>query len=275
MSPSPQSYLRGRRWTAWLGLAAIVASANLARGQNSPDADQAVFKPIPDQEGETLPFDAAISGEARPPASPLAWWYRSPATKFWEGLPLGTGRFAAMVFGRARDEIIPFNDETLWTGQPNNPVNPNGLKALPEIRRLTLAGQFAEATALATNLLSYPVPSVQTYQPMGRLHVRFDGHDAVWDYRRELDLDSALARVTYRIGDAHFTREVFASYPDQVVVMRVTCDRPGQITLNTSLSSLQPSAVCRAAGRGAILIEGGVTEPNPQIPSRMRWQGRV
>ena len=180
-----------------------------------------------------------------------------------------------MIFGRVRDEIIPFNDETLWTGHPNNPVNPNGLKALPEIRRLTLAGKFAEATALATNLLSYPVPNVQTYQPMGRLHVRFDGHDEVQDYRRELDMDSAIARVTYRIGDAHFTREVFASYPDQVIVMRVTCDRPGQITLKTSLSSLQKSAVCRAAGLGTILIEGGVTEPNPQIPSRMKWQGRV
>jgi alpha-L-fucosidase 2 len=258
-----------------LGLAAIVAFANLSPGQNSPNADQAVFKPIPDKEGEALPFDANISGEARPPESPMAWWYRSPATKFWEGLPLGNGRFAAMVYGRVRDEIIPFNDETLWTGEPYDPVNPNGLKSLPEIRRLTLGGKFSEATALATNLLSYPVPNVQTYQPMGRLHVRFDGHDAVQDYRRELDMDSAIARVTYRMGDAHFTREVFASYPDQVIVMRVTCDQPGQITLNTSLSSLQKSAVCRAAGRGTILIEGGVIQPNPQIPSRMKWQGRV
>ena len=189
----------------------------------------------------------------------MVWWYRSPATKFWEGLPLGTGRFAAMVYGRVRDEIIPFNDETLWTGQPYDPVNPNGLKSLPEIRRLALAGNFADATRLATNLLSYPLPFVQTYQPMGRLHVRFEGHEAVQDYRRELDMDSAIARVTYRIGDAHFTREVFASYPDQVVVMRVTCDRPGQITFNTSLSSLQKSAVCRAINPGTILIEGGVS----------------
>jgi alpha-L-fucosidase 2 len=258
-----------------LGLAAIFIFANLCPGQNSPNADQAVFKPIPDKEGEALPFDAKISGETLPPTSPMAWWYRSPATKFWEGLPLGTGRFAAMVYGRARDEIIPFNEETLWTGQPNNPVNSNGVKSLPEIRRLTLTGNFAEATALATNLLSYPVPHVQTYQPMGRLHVRFEGHDAVQDYRRELDMDSAIARVTYRVGDAHFTREVFASYPDQVVVMRVTCDRPGQITLNASLSSLQKKAVCRAASLGTILIEGGVSEPDPQIPSRMKWQGRV
>src|SRR5438105_1170254 len=87
-------WFRGTR----LGVAAILAFANLSPGQNSPDASPAVFKPVPDKEGEALPFDANISGEAQPPASPMAWWYLSPATKFWEGLPLGTGRFAAMVF---------------------------------------------------------------------------------------------------------------------------------------------------------------------------------
>jgi alpha-L-fucosidase 2 len=260
-----------------LAFAGMVAFASLSPAQDSRAAapEQAVFNPVPDQEGQALPFDATISGEARPPESPMAWWYRSPATKFWEGLPLGNGRFAVMVYGRVRDEMIPFNDETLWTGQPYNAVNPNGLKSLPEIRRLALAGRFAEATKLATNLLSYPVPFVQTYQPMGRLRVRFEGHDAVQDYRRELDMDSAIARVTYRIGDAQFTREVFASHPDQIVVMRVTCNRPGRITLNTSLSSLHRSAVCRAVSSGTILIEGGVNQTTPRIPSLMRWQGRV
>jgi alpha-L-fucosidase 2 len=260
-----------------LALTGVMAWVLLARGENASAGafDQTLFKPVPDIEGEPLPFDAKISGETHSPLLPMEWWYRSPATKFWEGLPLGTGRLAAMVYGRVRDEIIPFNDQTLWTGQPYDSVNPNGLKSLPEIRRLALAGKFGEATRLATNLLSHPVPFVQTYQPMGRLHVRFDGHEAVQDYRRELDMDSAIARVTYRIGDAHFTREVFASYPDQVVVMRISCDRPGLITFNTSLSSLQRSAVCRAVNPGTILMEGGVAEPTPEIPSLMKWQGRV
>ena len=180
-----------------------------------------------------------------------------------------------MVYGRVREEVIPFNDQTLWTGQPYDAVNPNGLKALPEIRRLALAGKFTEATQLATNLLSYPVPFVQTYQPMARLHLRFEGHDVAQDYRRELDMDSAIARVTYRIGGAHFTREVFASSPDQVVVMRIGCDHPGRISFNASFSTLHNSASCRAVDSGTILIEGGVSEPTPQIPSRMKWQGRV
>ena len=260
-----------------LALAGAVVFPVLAPGQNSNTAaaETTIFKPAPDREGEALPLDATIAGQAQPPESPMAWWYRSPATKFWEGLPLGNGRFAAMVYGRVRDEIIPFNDQTLWTGHPYDPVNPHGLQSLPEIRRLALEGKFAEATKLATNLLSYPVPSVQTYQAMARLHVRFEGHDSVEDYRRELDMNCAIARVTYRIGDAHFIREVFTSYPDQVVVMRVTCDRPGRITLNASLSSLHKSAVGRVVGPGTLLLEGGVSEPNSEIPSRMKWQGRI
>ena len=194
---------------------------------------------------EVLSPDASITGTAQAPDSPMAWWYRTPASKFWEGVPLGTGRFGAMPYGRVRDEIIPFNDETLWTGSPYNPSNPNALKSLPTLRQLLAEEKFGEAANLANNLLSYPVPVVQTYQAMGRLHLRFEGHDAVQDYRRELDMDSAIARVSYRIGDAHFTREMFASYPDQVVVVRLTCDRPGQLTFATSLSSLHPSAVMR------------------------------
>jgi alpha-L-fucosidase 2 len=205
----------------------------------------------------------------------MAWWYRTPATKFWEGVPLGTGRFGAMLYGRVRDEIIPFNDETLWTGSPYNASNPAGLPALPELRRLLRDEKFAEAATVAEKLLSHPVPFVQTYQAMGRLHLRFAGHEAVQDYRRELDLDSAVARVSYRIGEARYRREAFASYPDQVVVVRLTCDRPGQLTFDTSLSSLHDSARSRALDDGTILIAGGVSQPTPEIPSLMRWQARV
>jgi alpha-L-fucosidase 2 len=257
-----------------LGAVAIMATAadfTLAGGSPAPDA---VTTNTADG-FETQPADATITGQAQPPDSAMAWWYRTPAAKFWEGTPIATGRFAAMLYGRVRDEIIPFNDETLWTGSPYDPANPKALSSLPELRRLLAAENFGAAAELANNLLSYPVPVVQTYQAMGRLHLRFEGHDAVQDYRRELDLDSAAVRVTYRIGDAHFTREAFASYPDQVVVVRLACDQPGQLTFETSLSSLHTSATSRPLGADTIAIEGGVTEPNPEIPSRMRWQGRV
>lgn len=260
-------------------LAALLfnATAPTLRAANAilAGGDQRLQEAVPPKDTELLAPDAAITGHVDAPASPRTFWYRTPATKFWEGVPLGTGRFGAMVYGRVRDEIIPFNDETLWTGSPYNPSNPRALPSLPRLRQLLAEENFGEAADLANNLLSSPVPVVQTYQAMGRLHLRFAGHDAVQDYRRELDLDAATARVSYRIGNAHFTREVFASYPDQVVVIQLTCDQPGQLTFDTRLSSLHSSAVSRAVSTDTVLIEGGVSQPNPEIPSRMRWQGRV
>jgi alpha-L-fucosidase 2 len=266
--------------TGWLiALIGVAAGPSLLAqpAERLPDGRTYQVFGIPDKGSgtEQLPPDAKITGQAEVPASDMAWWYRTPATKFWEGVPIATGRFGAMIYGRVKDEIIPFNDETLWTGSPYNAVNPKALPSLSEIRRLITEEKFAEAEQLAANLLSHPLPFVQTYQAMGRLHLRFDGHDEVQDYRRELDMDSAIARVVYRIGNARFTRETFASYPDQVVVMRLTCDQPGQLTFSSSFSSLHTSAVERALGADTILIEGGVSEPNPEVPSKMRWQGRL
>jgi alpha-L-fucosidase 2 len=208
------------------------------------------------------------------------WWYREPAAGYWEGLPLANGRLAAMVYGRVRDELIPLNDDTLWSGSPYDPNNPAGRAALPEIRQLLFAGKYREAQALCTKLLSVPL-SVQHYQPLGELRIRFDGPTEATDYRRELDMDSALARVTYRIGDTRYTREIFASYPDQVLVVRIAADKPGRISLAVRLASIQPSAGSRREPDGAISMAGTaatVTEgrsANPVIPAKMRWESQV
>lgn len=256
--------------------ASASSSTSVAAPPATPSEDQLINRALASQSNpEKLPPDAVLSGRATAPAQPMSWWYRTPATKFWEGIPIATGRFGAMFYGRVKDEIIPFNDETLWTGSPYNAVNPKALPSLPEIRRLLAEEKFGEAAELAANLLSHPIPVVQTYQAMGRLHLRFDGHDAARDYRRELDMDEAITRTTYRIGDATFMREAFASYPDQVVVIRLTCDRPGRLSFTSAFSSLHASAIARALGQDTLLIEGGVSEPNPEIPSKMRWQGRL
>jgi alpha-L-fucosidase 2 len=271
--------IRPPRSAGRVALAAIACTLGPvpARAQSAtpPEAQLVARAVAPAGNPENLPADAVLTGRAAAPAQPMSWWYRTPATKFWEGIPIATGRFGAMFYGRVRDEIVPFNDETLWTGSPYDAVNPKALPSLPEIRRLIAEEKFGEAADLAANLLSHPLPFVQTYQAMGRLHLRFDGHDAAADYRRELDMDEAVTRTTYRIGDATYTREAFASYPDQVVVIRLTCDRPGRLTFTSSFSSLHASAVERALGADTILIEGGVSEPNPEVPSRMRWQGRL
>src|SRR5674476_1511408 len=133
----------------------------------------------------------------------MTWWYREPAGRYWEGLPLSNGRLAAMVYGRLRDELIPINDETLWSGSPYDPNRPEGLTALPEIRHLLLGGKSLEAQELCKKLLSLPL-SVQHYQPLGELRMRFASPEGATDYRRELDMDSAIARVTYRMGDTRY-----------------------------------------------------------------------
>ncbi len=270
MIPHTRSILQG---AAAIWLAAIVPSA--VAQSATPSEEQLVSRAISHNNPENLAPDATIGGRTLAPAQPMSWWYRTPATRFWEGVPIATGRFGAMLYGRVREEIIPFNDETLWTGSPYDAVNPKALPALPSIRRLIAEEKFGEAADLATNLLSHPLPFVQTYQAMGRLHLRFDGHDAVQDYRRELDMDEAMARVTYRIGDTTYRREAFASYPDQVVVMRLNADQPGRISFTAGLSSLHTSTTERALGHDTIVIEGGVSEPNPEVPSKMRWQGRL
>lgn len=209
------------------------------------------------------------------------WWYRTPAAKYWEGLPLSNGRLAAMVLGRVRDESIPINDESLWTGSPYDPNNPEGPNVLPQIRRLLLAGNFVEAQQFCEKLLSRPV-SVQHYQPLGELLLHFDGPENAAAYRRDLDMDSAIARVTYEAGGVHFTREVFASYPDQVLVVRIAADKRASVSLSARLASIQPSARSSSEPSGGIVMNGTVkTVTNGRsatpvvVPSRMHWQARI
>ncbi|MGA3237510.1 MAG: glycoside hydrolase family 95 protein [Bryobacteraceae bacterium] len=209
------------------------------------------------------------------------WWYRTPAAKYWEGVPLSNGRLAAMVLGRVKDETIPINDDSLWTGSPYDPNNPEGPKILAEVRQLLLAGKPVEAQQLCQKLLSRPL-SVQHYQPLGELRLRFEGSENATDYRRELDMDSALARVTYRVGDTLYTREIFASFPDQILGIRITADKPRHVSFAARLASIQPSARSSKGPAGEITMNGGVetvtkgASANPvSIPSRMRWQAGI
>jgi alpha-L-fucosidase 2 len=211
----------------------------------------------------------------------MSWWYNRPATKYWEGLPIGTGRFAGMVLGKTSDEVIPFNDETLWTGGPYNPNNQDGPEILKNIRKYVLEKNRVAANKEAEKLSSNPM-SVQYYQPMGRLHIQFPGHDEdkVENYIRKLNMDSALVTVSYQLGGVNYKREVFASYPDQVIVMGLTASKKGAIDINVWLYSLQPSATTHLE-QDVIVMEGTTIEntTNPYdlriLPAQMKWQSRV
>ena len=182
-----------------------------------------------------------FTGEVPPPAQPLTLWYRRPAKEWLEALPLGNGRLAAMVYGGVETERLQLNEGTVWAGGPYTPANPEGLAALPEIRRLIFDGKWHEAQALINaKFMGIPAPELP-YQTIGHLTLDFPSPASVSDYRRELDLDTAITRVSYTVDSVHFTRECFISAVHQVLVMRLTTDKPGQISFIATLDSPQKS----------------------------------
>ena len=180
---------------------------------------------------------------AAPPHAPAApdlrLWYRQPAEQWNQALPVGNGRLGAMVFGRTADETIQLNEETLWSGGPYDPVVPGAYRALPEIRRLLFSGDIPAAHDLfGRTMMGRPYEQMK-YQPLGNLRLTFPGHERATGYRRELDLDAAVARVEYSVDGTRFVREIFSSAPDQVIVIRISADRPGAVSFTAALEGVR------------------------------------
>jgi alpha-L-fucosidase 2 len=221
---------------------------------------------------------ATLSGMAEAPAGPLTLWYRQPAQEWEEALPIGNGRLGAMVCGGVAKELLQLNEDTVWEGYRRNADNPAALKALPEIRRLLFEGKNEEATKLAGQTMMGIPPRVKSYQPLGNLLLDFPDAAAAANYRRELDLDTGIAAVRYQIGEAAFTREVFASAPDNVLVARLAADKPGRINVTLALERekdaqvlVDPLQTNRLILRGQIIAQYLDTAPVPA----MRFEGQM
>jgi alpha-L-fucosidase 2 len=204
------------------------------------------------------------------PVGPLTLWYRQPAVNWVEALPVGNGRLGAMVFGGLAQERIQFNEDTVWTGGPHDYQHEGAVKFLPELRRLLAEGKQKEAHELGMKeFMSVPLRQ-KAYQPCGDLILDFPGHEAATDYLRTLDLDSAVATVRYRVGDAVFTRETFASHHDQVIVVRLTADQPGALAFTAKLTSPHAGAAVRAAGQGGLALAGQVQDGAIKFEARLQ-----
>ena len=147
---------------------------------------------------------------------------------------MGNGRLGAMVFGGIDHERLQLNEDTLWSGGPKDWDNPKAKAVLPEIRRLVKDGQYVEADQLAKQMMG---PYTQSFLPMGELEIAFEHGDVVRDYARALDLQTAVAQVGYRVGGVRYRRETIASGPDQAIVVRLACDRPGRLRFRARLAS--------------------------------------
>ena len=214
-----------------------------------------------------LPFIRPATGQTNPPP---VLWYAQPAVKWTEALPIGNGRLGAMIFGGITDERIQFNEDTLWTGHPHDYANPNALQWLPKIRELLAAGKNKEAGGLAkTNFLGTPSRQ-KAYQPFGDLRLHFSGADNPTDYRRELNLDSAVASVSFRAHGTTFRREAFASVPDQAIILHFTADKAAQISFTLAMTSPHADSKTSALDSHTLALDGQVETDGLRFESRVR-----
>jgi alpha-L-fucosidase 2 len=152
------------------------------------------------------PAVVKLMGEAKAPDAPLSLWYRAPAEKWTEALPLGNGRLGAMVFGGVNREHLQLNEDTLWAGGPYDPDNTNALAALPEARKLVFDGKYDAAfTLISSKMMAKPVRQMP-HETLGDLFLDFPANGTVENYRRDLNLDTAVATVSYTVNGVHLTQ---------------------------------------------------------------------
>jgi alpha-L-fucosidase 2 len=219
------------------------------------------------------PADAKGIKYARSNPQRLVLWYEKPATQWVEALPVGNGRLGAMVFGGTATERLQLNEDTLYAGGPYDPNNREALAALPEARRLIFEDRYKEANDLiGAKMMAQPIKQMP-YEPVGDLKLEFPDHLEVRNYRRELDLETAIAKVSYNSGGVNFTREVFASPVDQVIVVQLRCDHPKKISFLVNLATPQKADVT-TAGSGMLVMSGENGEASG-IKGALRFQARV
>lgn len=209
---------------AWTHVAAICANNRITLFVNGRSGKPPVTAEV------------VFTGSPTPPESALTLWWKRPGTAWTDCMVLGNGRLGAMVDGGVRRETMWLNDDTLWSGEPFVPNNPNALAAFPEVRKLLIEGKGPQAQALFNQKMLGPYN--QCYMPLGNLTLDFMTADTVTAYRRTLDLRNGVATVEYQQDGIRHTRETFASFPDQAVITRIAADRPGQVSFSASLSGL-------------------------------------
>ncbi len=227
--------------------------------------------------------------------TPMVLWYTAPADEWTDALPVGNGRLGAMVFGGVEKERLQLNEDTLWSGGPQDADNPGALEHLEEVRNLIHQGKFEEAQKLTIETMvckgagsghgnGVDVP-FGSYQTLGDIRLEFPKSGKAEGYRRELDLDTAITSVSYNSGGIAYRREIFSSAPDQVLVARLTCDKPGGISVKVRLerdprsssrrwkndSKIEPFAESEEKEQAVV---ASIAEPGLLVMSGRTWLGK-
>ncbi|MCB0632855.1 MAG: glycoside hydrolase N-terminal domain-containing protein [Saprospiraceae bacterium] len=200
-------------------------------------------------------------------------WYDDPADQWVEALPIGNGRLGAMVFGDPSMEDIQLNENTVWAGSPYRNDNPDAREALPEVRRLIFAEKYKEAQDLVNQKFISRISQGMPYQTVGDLHLIFPGHEQFTKFYRELNLETAITTTRYEVDGVNYQREVFASAPDQVIIVKVTADQTGSINFTATMD--RPAEVEVSTNGNDQLLMSGMTSGWDQVKAGLRFQAQV
>jgi alpha-L-fucosidase 2 len=184
-------------------------------------------------------------------------WYKQPASNWDEALPIGNGKLGAMVFGKTNVEQIQLNEDSVWYGGPRDRNNPDALEYLPKVRGLIQEGKLKEAETLAKMALGGTPETQRHYMSLGDLFLDF-GHNDAENYRRVLNLEQGVQVITYMCNGIQYKRELFSSYPSNVIVIRLTSDHPASISFSARLvrGRSRLEEVVRALSERRIVMRG-------------------
>lgn len=189
-------------------------------------------------------------------AQNLKLWYQQPAKTWVEALPVGNSSMGAMVYGGTSREELQLNEETLWGGGPYRNDNPKALESLAEVRNLIFSGKTMDAQNLIDQTF-YTGRNGMPYQTIGSLIIEAPGHEKAKNYYRDLDLERAVATTRYQVDGVNFQREVFASFPDRVIIVRFTADKSGELNFKVSYDSPLQSTVRKQGKKLVLRGKGG------------------
>ena len=189
-------------------------------------------------------------------AQNLKLWYQQPAKTWVEALPVGNSSMGAMVYGGTSREELQLNEETLWGGGPYRNDNPKALESLAEVRNLIFSGKTMDAQNLIDQTF-YTGRNGMPYQTIGSLIIEAPGHEKAKNYYRDLNLERAVATTRYQVDGVNFQREVFASFPDRVIIVRFTTDKPGELNFKVSYDSPLQSTVEKQGKKLVLRGKGG------------------
>ncbi len=203
----------------------------------------------------------------------LKLWYTRPAKQWVEALPVGNGRLGAMVYGDPSKEIIQLNENTVWAGQPYRNDNPDSRDALPEVRKLIFEGKVKEAQDIINQKFISKISQGMPYQTVGNLRLLFPGHENYTEYYRELDIEKAVVSSHYTLKGVKYNTTVFSSSPDQVIIIRISADKPGSVSFTATMDRPSKTNVS-ISGNNEILLSGKTSDFD-KVKGNLQFEART